>query len=33
MNEALVFFAFLKYCLGYKGNMSSVVAGMDESVN
>ena len=29
MNEALVFFAFLKYCLGYKGNMSSVVAGMD----
>ena len=29
MNEALVFFTFLKYCLGYKGNMSSVVAGMD----
>ena len=29
MNEALVFFAFLKYCLGYKGNMSSVIAGMD----
>ena len=22
-------FAFLKYCLGYKENMSSVVAGMD----
>ena len=29
MNESLVFFAFLKYCLGYKGDMSSVVAGMD----
>ena len=29
MNEALVFFAFLKYCLGYKGNMSRVVASMD----
>ena len=29
MNEALVFFAFLKYCLGYKGDMSRVVAGMD----
>ena len=29
MNEALVFFAFLKYCLGYKGNMSRMVAGMD----
>ena len=23
------FFAFLKYCLGYKGNMSKIVAGMD----
>ena len=22
-------FAFLRYCLGYKGNMSRVVAGMD----
>ena len=29
MNEALVFFAYLRYSLGYKGNMSSVVAGMD----
>ena len=29
MNEALVFFAFLKYCLGYKGNMSRVIAGMN----
>ena len=29
MNEALVFFAFLKYCLGYKDNMSRMVAGMD----
>ena len=29
MNEALVFFAYLSYSLGYKGNMSSVVAGMD----
>ena len=29
MNEALVFFAFLKYCLGYKGNISRVVASMD----
>ena len=29
MNEALVFFAFLKYCLGYKGDMSRVAAGMD----
>ena len=29
MNEALVFFAFLKYCLEYKGNMSRMVAGMD----
>ena len=29
MNEALVFFAFLKYSLGYKGNMSRVIAGMN----
>ena len=29
MNEALVFFAFLKYCLGYKGNMSRVVDSMN----
>ena len=29
MNEALVFFAFLKYCLGSKENMSRGIAGMD----
>lgn len=29
MNEALVFFAYLRYSLGYKGNMSRVIAGMD----
>ena len=29
MNEALVFFAYLRYNLGYKGNMSRVIAGMD----
>ena len=29
MNEALVFFAFLKYSLGYKGNMSRVIACMN----
>ena len=29
MNEALVFFVYLIYCLGYKGNMSMMVAGMD----
>ena len=29
MNEALVFFAYLRFCLGYKGNISRVVAGMD----
>ena len=29
MNDITAFFAFLKYCLGYKGDMSSVVAGMD----
>ena len=26
MNEALVFFAYLRYCLGYKRNMSNVVS-------
>ena len=29
MNDITAFFAFLKYCLVYKGNMSRVVAGMD----
>ena len=29
MNDITAFFAFLKYCLGYKGDMSRVVAGMD----
>ena len=29
MNEALVFFAYLRYCLGYKGNMSRVIASMN----
>ena len=29
MNEALVFFAYLRYSLGYKGNISRVIAGMD----
>ena len=29
MNEALVFFAYLRYCLGYKGNMSRVIARMN----
>ena len=29
MNDITAFFAFLRYCLGYKGNMSRVVAGMD----
>ena len=29
MNDITAFFAFLKYCLGYKGNMSRMVAGMD----
>ena len=29
MNEALVFFAFLRYCLGGKVDMNRVVAGMD----
>ena len=27
--DLLDIFAFLKYCLGYKGNMSRVIAGMD----
>ena len=29
MNDITAIFAFLKYCLGYKGNMSRMVAGMD----
>ena len=29
MNDITAFLAFLKYCLGYKGNMSKIVAGMD----
>ena len=29
MNEALVFFVYLRFCLGYKGNMSKIVAGMN----
>ena len=29
MNDIIAFFAFLKYCLGYKGNMSKIVARMD----
>ena len=29
MNDIIAFFAFLKYCLGYKGDMSRVVASMD----
>lgn len=29
MNDIAAFFAFLKYCLGYKGNMSKIVAGMN----
>ena len=29
MNDITACFAFLKYCLGYKGNMSRMVAGMD----
>ena len=29
MNDITAFFAFLKYCLGYKGNISRVVAGMN----
>ena len=29
MNEALVFFAYLRYCLGYKRNMSRVIVSID----
>ncbi|WP_153089058.1 hypothetical protein [Segatella copri] len=29
MNDITAIFAFLKYCLGYKENMSRVIAGMD----
>lgn len=29
MNDITAFSAFLKYCLGYKGNMSKIVAGMN----
>ena len=29
MNDITAFFAFLRYCLGYKGDMSRVVASMD----
>ena len=29
MNDITAFFAFLRYCLGYKRNMSKIVAGMD----
>ena len=29
MNDITAFFAFLRYCLGCKGNMSRVIAGMD----
>ena len=29
MNDITAIFAFLKCCLGYKGNMSRVIAGMD----
>ena len=29
MNDITAFFAFLRYCLGYKGDISRVVAGMD----
>ena len=29
MNDINAFFAFLKYCLGYKEDMSRVIAGMD----
>ena len=28
MNDITAFFAFLRYCLGYKGDMSRVIAGM-----
>ncbi len=29
MNEITAFFDFLKYCLGNKGKMSRVIAGMN----
>ena len=29
MNDITAYFAFLKYCIGYKGNISRVVAGMN----
>ena len=29
MNDITAFFAFLKYCLGYKGNLSKMIACMD----
>ena len=29
MNDITAFFAFLKYCFGYKGDMSRVIAGMN----
>ena len=29
MNDITACFAFLKYCLGYKGDMSRVIAGMN----
>ena len=29
MNDIIAFFAFLKYCLGYKGDMSKIVACMN----
>ena len=29
MNDITACFAFLKYCLGYKGNMSRMIAGMN----
>ena len=29
MNDITAFFAFLKYCLGYKGDMSRVMACMN----
>ena len=29
MNDITAFFAFQRYCLGYKGNMSKIVAGID----
>ena len=28
MNDITAIFAFLKYCLGYKRNMSRMIAGM-----